>query len=38
VPERGVRIVLNFHSTREMLRSFRVHVRLMQLLMRALPG
>ncbi|MEV5068655.1 beta-lactamase family protein [Microbacterium sp. LMI12-1-1.1] len=37
VPERGIRIVLNFHSTREMLRSFRVHVRLMQLLTRALP-
>lgn len=37
VPERGIRIVLNFHSTREMLRSFRVHIRLMQLLTRALP-
>jgi D-alanyl-D-alanine carboxypeptidase len=36
VPERGIRIVMNFHSTSEMLRSFRVHVRLMQLLTRAL--
>jgi D-alanyl-D-alanine carboxypeptidase len=35
-PEVGIRIVLNFHSTREMLRSFRVHIQLMQLLTRAL--
>lgn len=36
VPERGIRVILNFHATGEMLRSFRVHIRLMQLLMRAL--
>lgn len=34
-PERGIRLVLNFHSTREMLRSFRVHVRIVQLVARA---
>ncbi len=36
VPERGIHVSMNFHSTREMIRSFRVQIRLMQLLMRAL--
>lgn len=37
-PERGIRLFMNFHSTREMLRSFRVHVRIMQLVARAQRG
>ncbi|WP_127818350.1 serine hydrolase domain-containing protein [Microbacterium sp. CPCC 204701] len=38
VPELGLRLVMNLHSTREMVRSFRLHVRLVQLLARALRG
>lgn len=38
VPARGIHLAMNFHSTREMLRSFRVHIRLMQLLVRAQRG
>lgn len=33
-PEQGVRIVLNFHSTREMLRSFRTHIDLVRIALR----
>ncbi len=29
-PEAGITLAMNFHSTREMLRSFRVHIRLLQ--------
>ena len=36
VPERGIRLAMNLHSTREMIRSFRVQIRLMQLLVGAL--
>lgn len=35
VPERGIHLAMDFHSTREMVRSFRVQIRLMQLLVRA---
>lgn len=37
-PELGLRIAMNFHSTREMVRSFRVHIRLVQLVAAALEG
>ncbi len=36
VPELGIRVVMNFHSTREMIRSFRVHIELVRLLTRAI--
>ncbi len=35
IPERGVRIAMNFHSTREMLRSFRTHIELVRIALRA---
>jgi D-alanyl-D-alanine carboxypeptidase len=34
-PQHGSHVVLNFHSTREMTRSFRCHIRIAQLLARA---
>ncbi|WP_162564267.1 MULTISPECIES: serine hydrolase domain-containing protein [Microbacterium] len=37
-PELGIHLAINMHSTREMVRSFRLHIRLMQLLVRALRG
>jgi D-alanyl-D-alanine carboxypeptidase len=37
-PELGIHLAMNFHSTREMVRSFRVHIRLMQLAASALRG
>ncbi len=36
VPELGIHIAMNFHSTREMVRSFRVQIALMRRLLRAL--
>lgn len=36
VPELGIRLVMNLHSTREMVRSFRVHIELMRRLVHAL--
>lgn len=36
VPELGIHIAMNFHSTREMVRSFRVQITLMRRLLRAL--
>lgn len=30
LPEAGIRLVMNFHSTREMLRSFRTHITLVR--------
>ena len=30
MPEVGIRLVMNFHSTREMLRSFRTHISLVR--------
>lgn len=33
-PERGIHLAMNFHSTREMLRSFRVHIELVRLALR----
>lgn len=38
VPGLGIRLVMNLHSTREMVRSFRLHIELMQRLMGALQG
>lgn len=33
-PARGIHLAMNFHSTREMMRSFRVHIALMRLALR----
>ncbi|MEU1972784.1 serine hydrolase domain-containing protein [Microbacterium sp. NPDC019599] len=30
IPDAGIRLAMNFHSTREMTRSFRTHIRLVQ--------
>ncbi|GAA1851262.1 serine hydrolase domain-containing protein [Microbacterium koreense] len=36
LPEAGIRLVMNFHSTREMLRSFRTHIGLVRRAWKAL--
>jgi D-alanyl-D-alanine carboxypeptidase len=36
VPEVGIRVVLNFHATGAMVQSFRTHIELMRMLVRAL--
>lgn len=37
-PDSGVTLVLNLHSTREMTRSFQLHIRLLQTVLRATGG
>jgi len=38
VPELGIHISMNFHSTREMIRSFRVQITLLRRLLRTIRG
>ena len=38
VPELGIRLVLNFHATGEMVRSFRAHIQLIRMLTDALES